>query len=247
MPRPAINDYTFYKIVNVNADCEMMYVGSTCNMKQRRKKHKGDCNNPNAQGYNFKVYKTIREHGGWDEFNMIEIGTAEQITLTEAHVIEETYRIELKANMNTRRCYGIESAEYHKQYYIDNSDKIKEQQKQWHVNNADKINERKKEYYVNNVDKIKERQKEYRVNNAEKLKERHNKYYVNNADKINERTKQYYIDNSDKLKEYDKQYRVNNADKIKEKHNCECGGKYTTCNKSQHIKTAMHQNHLQHI
>ena len=175
MPRPAINDYTFYKIVNVNGDCEMLYVGSSCNMKHRRRTHKSSCNNPNAKDYNTKKYKTIREHGGWDEFKIVEIGTAEQLTLTESLVIEETYRIELKANMNTYRCGTTK-------------DGIKE-------------------------------------------------YY-----------KEYYIDNSDKLKEYQKQNRINNVEKIKEYGNqkctCECGGKYTTANKSTHIKTAKHQNYL---
>ena len=190
MPRPEINDYTFYKIVNVNADCEMCYVGSSCDMKQRRKSHKSDCNNPNSKKHNLKVYKTIREHGGWCEFQIVELGTAEQLTLTESLVIEETYRIELKATMNTYRCGTTKDGikEYYKEYYIDNADKIKENHKQ------------------------------------------------------------YYIDNSDKLKEYQKQNRINNVEKIKEYGNqkctCECGGKYTTANKSTHIKTAKHQNYL---
>ena len=162
MPRPAINDYTFYKIVNVNADCEMCYVGSSCDMKQRRQKHKYNCNNPNSKNYNNKVYKTIREHGGWCEFKIVELGTAEQLTHTESLVIEETYRIELKAAMNTYRCSITKDEmkeikkEYNKHYKIDNFDKIKETRNEWLVNNAEKLKEQSKQYWINNIEKIKE-------------------------------------------------------------------------------------------
>jgi len=159
MPRPAINDYTFYKIVNVNGDCEMVYVGSSCNMKHRRNTHKSNCNNPKSKNYNLKVYKTIREHGGWDEFKIVELGSAEQITLTESLVIEETYRIELKAIMNTNRCGTTKDGikEYYKQYGIDNVDKIKENHKQYNIDNANKIKEQRKQYYIVNADKLKEK------------------------------------------------------------------------------------------
>ena len=153
MPRPEINDYTFYKIVNVNGDCEMCYVGSSCNMKHRRRTHKNSCNNPNAKEYNYKVYKTIREHGGWCEFQIVELGTAEQLTLVESRIIEERYRIELKASMNTNRCSitkdGIK--ERNKQYAVDNADKMKE----WRVNNFERKQEYDKKYQTENAERIK--------------------------------------------------------------------------------------------
>jgi len=104
MPRPAINDYTFYKIVNINGDVDLCYVGSSCNMKQRRIAHKTSCNNVNDGRHNTKLYTTIREHGGWQEFKIIELGYREQLTLTQAHVVEEEYRIGEKANLNTYKC-----------------------------------------------------------------------------------------------------------------------------------------------
>jgi len=234
MPRPEINDYTFYKIVNVNGDCDLVYVGSSCDMKQRRIRHKYNCNNPNSKQYNLKVYQKIREHGGWDEFKIVEIGTAEQLTLTESLVIEETYRVELKASMNTNRC-------------ITTDDEKKEQQKQYHIDNAEHRKEFNKQYCLDNAEKIKERTKQYYIDNADKINKKHTQYVIDNADKLKEQQKQYRVNNADKIKEKNKQYRVNNADKMKEKHTCECGGKYIIVNKSQHIKTAKHQNYLQHI
>ena len=159
MPRPAINDYTFYKIVNVNGDCELCYVGSSCDMKQRRRSHKFNCNNPNSNRHNLKVYKTIREHGGWNEFKIVELGTAEQLKVAEALVIEETYRIELKANMNSHRCGTHQNGikEYNKQYVIDNADKIKERGKQYCIDNYEHIKERNYQYSIANADRLKEK------------------------------------------------------------------------------------------
>ena len=66
-------------------------------------------------------------------------------------------------------------------------------------------------------------------------------YYVDNADKI----KQYKVDNAEKLKQYQKQYINDNAEKLKQKNNCVCGGKYSTFNKSHHLKSKKHINYIE--
>jgi hypothetical protein len=77
----------------------------TADFNKRRSKHKSDCINENSKVYNSKIYKTIREYGGWTNFKMIEIGKKEQLTKRQAEQIEEEYRVELKANMNGQRCF----------------------------------------------------------------------------------------------------------------------------------------------
>ena len=234
MPRPAINNYIFYKIVNINGDIDLCYVGSTCNWKQRHQQHKVTCNCEKYNNYNCKLYKTIREHGGWNEFRMIEIARVEQLTLTQARQKEEEYRIELKANMNTLKCFSSkeEKMEYKHNWYVDNFEKNKERNKQHRADNADS----KREY-----------DKQYRIDNADKKREYHKQYAIDNADKIN----QWRIDNADRKKEVWKQYRINNADKIKEKRcikqTCECGGRHTHGHLSAHLKTKMHQNYLKSL
>ena len=191
MVKNKINDYTFYKIINVNCDVKLCYVGSTVNMKERRRSHKKNCNNPNMQSYNLKVYKTIREHGGWDEFKIIEIGYAEQLTLTEAHVIEEKYRVELNANLNKNKCFRTEHEEQeHRSAY-------------------------RREYAQKNKDKISKQRKVYRQNNIEVLTEREKVYKQNNKDKISVRFKEYYQNNKDALCESARVYRQNNKDNVK--------------------------------
>ena len=135
MPRPEINDYTFYKIVNINGDVELCYVGSSCNMKQRRKSHKFSCNNIKSNRHNLKVYTAIREHGGWDEFKIVEIGYREQLTLIQSHQIEEEYRKELKPTLNTYKCFQTE--EDFKIYQERNK-------REWNENNKELIYTRRR-------------------------------------------------------------------------------------------------------
>ena len=52
---------------------------------------------------------------------------------------------------------------------------------------------------------------------------------------------EYYQDNREALK----QYREVNRERSNEKFNCECGGKYTRCGKSHHMKTKKHQRYIE--
>ena len=72
------------------------------------------------------------------------------------------------------------------------------------------------------------------------------RYYIENNECLNKvipsrSIKEWRIDNKD----YHKQYRIDNKDKLDIKRNqkidCECGGKYTIRNKSQHFKSQKHQ------
>jgi hypothetical protein len=166
MPKKTINDYTFYKIVCLDNSVELCYVGSTADFNKRRSTHKNVCNNENSKNYNFKIYKTIRENGGWDNFKMIEIGTREQLTKREAEQIEEEYRVELKANMNGHRCFLTDEQkqenrkEYHKEYYQANQEKLNKYQQEYCQANLEKIKEYKQEYRLANSEKIKEKKSE---------------------------------------------------------------------------------------
>ena len=83
MVKYVINDYVFYKLVCLTHDVEL-FVGSTCNWRGRKSKHKCEWNNPACKEYNTKKYQVIRENGGWDNFKMIQIGIREQLTLRQA-------------------------------------------------------------------------------------------------------------------------------------------------------------------
>ena len=72
MPKVII-DYSntiIYKIYCKNPDIKDLYVGHTTNFVQRKHSHKQNCVNSNSVCYDMKVYKTIRNNGGWDNWNM---------------------------------------------------------------------------------------------------------------------------------------------------------------------------------
>lgn len=75
MPRKPI-DYSksvIYRIVCRDLEIKDIYVGSTTNLRERRTGHKSSCNNPNDKQYASKVHTFIREHGGWDNWEVVWI------------------------------------------------------------------------------------------------------------------------------------------------------------------------------
>ena len=149
-----VKDYTFYRIVNINGDIDMCYVGSSSDIKQRKRLHKSDCYNIKKKIYNSKLYRTMRDNGGFDEFKFIELGYKEGITKNEACIIEEQHRVNLRANLNSCRCN------------LTHEDRKCDQKNHYQLN-KDKISKSKKLYYLKNKDKI----KEYNINRYYELKE----------------------------------------------------------------------------
>jgi hypothetical protein len=84
---------------------------------------------------------------------------------------------------------------------------------------------------------------EYRNDNQEKRKE----YYQKNQEKIKKQVQNYYQKNQEKIKKQNQNYYQNNKEKLKLQHNCKCGSKFTTINKSKHLKTQKHQNYLTNL
>ena len=70
MPKISIdyNNTTIYKIVCTDLSNKDIYVGHTTQFIKRKSSHKHNCNNPISKFYNLKVYKTIRENGGWENW-----------------------------------------------------------------------------------------------------------------------------------------------------------------------------------
>jgi hypothetical protein len=152
-------DYTIYKWIHSTLPLDFRYVGSTSDMKQRKKQHKSDCHNENSRNHNAQIYKIMREYG-FENFIMVPIEIVKNVTKTEARIIEEKYRMDLEANMNTVRCFTSE-------------EELKKDKKRW--NHDD---------YVRRKDYILMRCKEYREANKEKIAIRCKEYLKNHKDEI---------------------------------------------------------------
>lgn len=67
---PDYSKTKIYEIVSKNEEIKSRYIGSSTNYKTRVLDHKKRCINSNQPAHNFKVYKFIRENGGWDNWNI---------------------------------------------------------------------------------------------------------------------------------------------------------------------------------
>ena len=136
MPKTDYSKTIIYKIINYDVP-DLVYVGSTTNLKTRKNQHKNASRTINNINHYLQLYENIRNHGGWDFWKMIVICDYPCDNKRQAHLEEDRIMMELKANLNTNRAsrtkeqYRIDKkdiiAQERKQYYIDNKEIIKKQ------------------------------------------------------------------------------------------------------------------------
>tara|TARA_R110000764_G_scaffold22159_1_gene55534 strand:+ start:144 stop:731 length:588 start_codon:yes stop_codon:yes gene_type:complete len=158
----SIADYgnsIIYKICCNDIEITDEYVGSTGNFTHRKKCHKSSCNNSNGEKYNLKVYRFIREHGGFQNWSMIEMERYNAIDEMDLKKRERYYIELLKSSLNsaiptrTYKEYNDDNKENHKRYYQDNKEKIK----QYLQDNKETIKLQKRQYQQDNKEKIKQK------------------------------------------------------------------------------------------
>jgi len=145
------------------------YVGSTTDLASRKSKHKRVCNNEKGRDYNLKLYQTIRDKGGWNQFEIIPLEEyTECKSQVQARIREEEWRVKLYANLNMRKAFVVKQ-EYQSQYKQEHKEEIKiyTQEHKEEKKIYDMI------YRKDNVDKIKEYQAQYRQDNVDKFKEKY--------------------------------------------------------------------------
>jgi hypothetical protein len=108
-----------YKLVCNDLNITECYVGHTTHFVKRRAEHKSNCNNQNRRHYNYKVYKLIRENGGFDNWTMVQIEEYPCNNGNEAGARERYWYEKLNSTMNTH-VPNRSQAEYRTQYYQDN-------------------------------------------------------------------------------------------------------------------------------
>ncbi len=125
--------YTFYKIVS--KDGKYIYVGSTKNFNIRMSNHRSSCRNVNGKLYEIKLYNTIRNNGGWYEFDVEKIEEKYFENKKKALIRENELMKELKSNLNERPAYTTPE---------DKQEQKKQQQKRFYNKYTEKIKEYKK-------------------------------------------------------------------------------------------------------
>lgn len=123
MPKQNV-DYSktvIYKIVCNDLNVKDIYVGSTTDYTRRKAHHKHNSLNANGNAYNYKLYQFIRNNGGWESFDMIEIEKCPCNDKREAEARERYYYELLNANLNVKN-----PSRSKKEWFKDNKAKIKE-------------------------------------------------------------------------------------------------------------------------
>jgi len=105
MPKKEI-DYSktvIYKIVCNDLTVTDVYVGSTIRFTKRKCQHKNNSINCNKAASKFKIYKIIRDNGGWDNWSMIQIEEYPCANGNEARARERYFYEQLNATLNDMR------------------------------------------------------------------------------------------------------------------------------------------------
>ena len=135
---PKYENALVYKLCCDDPEITDIYVGSTCNFKVRKQKHKSSCNNENGEHFNRYVYQYIRENGGWDAWSMILVKKYPHVVDNQELVMKERKWVTiLKATLNKQipgALLELGTTEYARQYARQystqyrklNGDKIKE-------------------------------------------------------------------------------------------------------------------------
>jgi len=155
-----------YKIECKDENIKDFYIGSTSDIIDRTKNHKRCCNELNRKGYNNKIYKTIRENGGWDNWKFIEI---------------EKYNANDKNHLLNREGYWIKILKPTLNKVIP-SRTVKE----WCEDNKEKIIIYKKKYYEEHKEDISIKERKRREENKEEILIKERKRREENKEEHNE-------------------------------------------------------------
>ena len=216
-----------YMIQHKTDNTKEFYIGSSFEFKQRCSKHKTRCNNQNDKNYNLKVYKYIRENGGWNEWEIILLydypcKNRNQLELEEQRAIKKyksTLNQFIPARTQQERYKDNKEKilQYYKEYYEDNKEKIAEKQKEYKEANKEKIAEKQKEYQEANKEKLLQYKKKYQEANKEKILQRNKEHYETNKEEILQKAKIYKEANKEKMSKLKKKHYEANKEKILQK------------------------------
>ena len=166
MPKLSMNyaNAVIYKIVCNDLTITDCYVGSTTNFTKRKCRHKNNC----EHNVITKVYQVIIANGDWNNWSMILV---EEFPTTSKLLLEQRERYWIETLGSTLNC--IVPTRTHKEWRDTHKEHVSAHHKQYELDNKDKIRERKAQYYQDNV----EQKLQYYQDNKDKIKERADKHY----------------------------------------------------------------------
>lgn len=99
---PNYRNSVIYKICCRDPAVEDVYIGSTTNLRSRRAHHSACAQNPEREQYVDYVYDFIRDHGGWDNWQVVQLEAFPCDTKTELLMKEREWCEKANSTLNTR-------------------------------------------------------------------------------------------------------------------------------------------------
>ena len=116
-----------YKLCCKDPTIKEVYVGSTTNFRKRKNQHKECCTNVNSKKHAYPVYNYIRENGGWENWDMVQVAEVNPKDKRELHATERQYVERLGATLNRQV-----PTKTRKQYYDDHKSEIIDRVKKYY-------------------------------------------------------------------------------------------------------------------
>jgi hypothetical protein len=190
-----IDNYFMYKINPKNSNLNYCYIGHTNNFSFRKRQHQLPCIDITHSKSHIKLYKVIRENGGWDEWEMIELEKFNGKTKLEARMREQELIKIHNANLNMLNAYITEDERkatknaITEKYREENKELLKEQTKKYKEEHKEVIAEQMKKYRAEHKEEINAKTKEYREKNKEKHQEWQQIWFEKNKEILKEKRK----------------------------------------------------------
>ena len=144
---------TFYMIFCKDENIKDIYIGSTFDIDKRIVNHKSNCNNELSRRHNPKVYKFIRENGGWENFDYKILNIVEFYDQEMRFKQEQSYIRSYTPSLNSHKAFQTdeEYKEYMKIWIQENKEEIRMREKEYYDKNKEHILEKRRENYYNNA------------------------------------------------------------------------------------------------
>jgi hypothetical protein len=135
-----------YRIVCRDPTITDCYIGSTTDFTKRKSSHKSACNNSKDENHHYYLYQFIRDHGGWENWDVLEIEMYRAVDKPDQARRErcwlETYGATLNKAIPSRT---------EKEYREENREQIRERNKVYREENREQIRENDREKSTCNI------------------------------------------------------------------------------------------------
>ena len=198
MPRTP-TDYSktlMYKIVCKDLDITDCFVGHTTDFRKRKYEHKKRCNDSTNAKHNLHIYKEIRKHQGWENWDVIEIEKFPCKDNNEARTRERFWYEELNSTLNTYKPLTTKLEMNQRKNFFRtlnfeiNKFRLRKTDNLRYIRDREKRLLAAKEYYKNHQQEREEYRKDYYDANKTRILQRAKDYRDKNRDLINERARE---------------------------------------------------------